>query len=193
MIENEKSTLQETETVQEEHDWYIVRCQVGKEVAIKSQIEEKIKSTAGIEKKIFAVLVPEEEEIRITKGEKVVVRKPTYKGYIYVSMILDSETYWFIKNVPGVKGFLGGNQPEKMSKKEVEAIKSLVEKLKSSQPKVARKFDVGDTVRIIEGPFKHFHGVIEEINEERGKIKMMITVFGRPTPVELDFTQVEKI
>jgi len=173
--------------------WYIVYCQVGKELVAKNLIEEKIKSTPGMENKIFEVLVPEEEEIQIKKGEKTVVKKATYKGYIYINMVLDSETYWFVRGINWIKGFLGGATPQKMSEKEVESVKILSEKLKSSQPKIVRKFDVSDTVRIIDGPFKHFTGVVEEINEEKGKLKVVITVFGRPTPVELDFSQVEKV
>ncbi len=173
--------------------WYIVYCQVGKELVAKNLIEEKIKSTPGMENKIFEILVPEEEEIQIKKGEKNIVRKATYNGYIYINMLLDAETYWFVRNISWIKGFLGGATPQKMSQQEVEGIKILSERMKSSQPKLVRKFDLGDTVRIIDGPFKHFTGVVEEINEEKARLKVTITVFGRPTPVELDFPQVEKI
>lgn len=186
-------SLEVKQDISKKAGWYIVYCQVGKELVAKNLIEEKIKNTAGMEKKIFEILVPEEEEIQIKKGEKNIVKKATYKGYIYINMILDAETYWFIRNTTWIKGFLGGANPQKMSEKEVESIKLFLEKLKSSQPKIVRKFDVGDTVRIIEGPFKHFTGVVEEINEEKGRLKVTITVFGRPTPVELEFSQVEKV
>jgi transcriptional antiterminator NusG len=173
--------------------WYIVYCQVGKESVIKNSLEEKIKSTVGMEQKILEVLVPEEEEIQIRKGKKMVIKKAPYKGYMYIKMIMEPSSYWFVRSTPGIKGFLGGRNPERMSEKEVSSIKSLLEKLRGSQPKIAKKFNLGDTVRIIEGPFKHFSGVIEEISDEKAKVKMVITVFGRPTPVELDFSQVEKI
>ncbi len=173
--------------------WYIVYCQVGKEPEIKSAIEEKIKNTPEVQDKIFEILVPEEEEIQVVRKKKIRVKKAIYKGYMYIHMILSPQTYWFIRSVPGIKGFLGGHQPEKMPEEEIKSVKMLAEKLKSEQPKIARKFDVMDTVRIIDGPFKHFTGVVEEINEEKGKVKMTITVFGRPTIVELDFSQVEKI
>jgi transcriptional antiterminator NusG len=173
--------------------WYIVYCQVGKEAEIKNSLEEKIKSSTGMEQKILEVLVPEEEEIQIRKGKKVVIRKAPYKGYMYIKMVMEPSSYWFVRSTPGIKGFLGGRNPEPMSEKEVSSIKSLSEKLKGSQPKIAKKFNVGDTVRIIDGPFKHFSGVVEEISDEKAKVKMVITVFGRPTPVELDFAQVEKI
>jgi len=173
--------------------WYIVYCQVGKESVIKSSLEEKIKNTAGMEQKILEVLVPEEEEIQIRKGKKLVIKKAPYKGYMYIRMVMEPSSYWFVRSTAGIKGFLGGRNPERMSEKEVSSIKSLLEKLKGSQPKIAKKFNLGDTVRIIEGPFKHFSGIIEEISDEKAKIKMVITVFGRPTPVELDFGQVEKI
>jgi len=198
MIEENNSQNQQVDTIQQNKSnvnsgWYVVYCQVGKEIIAKDLIEEKIRITPGMENKIFEVLVPEEEEIQIKKGEKTVVKKATYKGYIYINMILDSETYWFVRNISWIKGFLGGATPQKMSEKEVESIKILSEKLKSAQPKIVRKFDVSDTVRIVDGPFKHFTGVVEEINEEKGKLKIVITVFGRPTPLELDFSQVEKV
>lgn len=177
----------------DEKNWYILCCQVGKELEIKQRLEEKISSTAGIENKIFEILVPEEEEIQIKKGEKVKVKKAVYKGYIYIHMIITPETYSFVRSIAGVKGFLGGAKPQKLSEKEVASIKMLVNKLKSEAPKIVRKFEVGDTVRIIDGPFKHFTGVVDEINEEKGKIKVSITLFGRPTSMELEFIQVEKV
>lgn len=173
--------------------WYIVYCMVGKELDVKNRLEEKIRSTEGMSEQILEVLVPEEEEIKIKKGKKIKERKAVFKGYLYVNMILTPETYNFVRSVTGVKGFLGGANPQKMSEKEVKEIKALAEKLKSSAPKVVRKFDLGDTVRIIDGPFRHFTGVVEEINEEKGRLKVAVTLFGRPTSVELEFTQVEKV
>jgi transcriptional antiterminator NusG len=177
----------------DEKNWYILCCQVGKELEIKQRLEEKISSTAGIENKIFEILVPEEEEIQIKKGEKIKVKKAVYKGYIYIHMIINPETYNFVRSISGIKGFLGGAKPQKLSEREVESIKKLANKLKSETPKIVRKFEVGDTVRVIDGPFKHFTGVVDEIDEEKGKIKVSITLFGRPTSMELEFVQVEKV
>ncbi|MCS7231176.1 MAG: transcription termination/antitermination protein NusG [Elusimicrobiota bacterium] len=174
-------------------DWYVVFCKGGKELEIKNMIEEKIATRDDLKNKIFEVLAPEEEEIQIKKSKKIKVKKAVYKGYIYVRMKLSAETYDFIRSISGVKGFLGGANPQKISEKEIENIKKITEKLKTSEPKVVRKFDVGNTVRIIDGPFKHFTGVVEEINESKGKLKIVLTVFGRPTTMELDFTQVEKV
>ncbi len=177
----------------DEKNWYILCCQVGKELEIKQRLEEKISSTAGMENKIFEILVPEEEEIQIKKGEKIKVKKAVYKGYIYIHMIINPETYNFVRSIIGIKGFLGGAKPQKLSEREVESIKKLANKLKSETPKIVRKFEVGDTVRVIDGPFKHFTGVVDEIDEEKGKIKVSITLFGRPTSMELEFVQVEKV
>ncbi|MCX7956555.1 MAG: transcription termination/antitermination protein NusG [Endomicrobia bacterium] len=188
-IDNSK-TSEETSTSQ--GNWYIVFCQGSKELEIKKILEEKIAATESIKKEVFEVLVPEEEEIQIKKSEKIKVRKAVYKGYIYVRMILTPESYDFIRSIIGIKGFLGGANPQKISEKEIEKIKNLDRKLKDSAPKVVRKFDVGNSVRIIDGPFKHFTGIVEEINESKGKLKIVLTVFGRPTNIELDFTQVEK-
>lgn len=181
------------ESSEEGFRWYIVYCTVGREMSIKHKLEEKIKKTSDIRELIREVLVPEEEEIQIHNGRKKVVRKAPYKGYIYVHMKIEPRSYWFIRGTPGVKGFLGGSHPEPMSEKEVASIKVLLEKLKTSQPRTARNFDLGDSARIIDGPFKHFTGVIDEIAEDKGKLKMVVTVFGRPTSVELDFSQVEKV
>jgi|YNPBryBLVA2012_1023415.scaffolds.fasta_scaffold08816_5 transcriptional antiterminator NusG len=173
--------------------WYIVYCTVGREMSIKHKLEEKIKKTSEMRDVIREVLVPEEEEIQIHNGRKKVVRKAPYKGYIYVHMRIEPRSYWFIRGTPGVKGFLGGSHPEPMNDREVASIKVLLEKLKTSQPRTARNFDLGDSARIIDGPFKHFTGIIDEIAEDKGKLKMVVTVFGRPTSVELDFSQVEKV
>ncbi|MCS7227721.1 MAG: transcription termination/antitermination protein NusG [Endomicrobia bacterium] len=191
--QNNNQTLPtDTQTLTDD-GWYIVCCQVGKELIAKKLLEEKIKTNPEIGSKIFEILVPEEEEIQIRKSEKTKVRKAVYKGYIYIHMKLDADTYNFVRSVNGIKGFLGGSNPQKMSKKEVNSLKILAEKLKGSAPKIVRKFDVGDTVRIIEGPLKHSTGVVEEINEEKGKLKVSLTFFGRQTVIELEFTQVEKV
>ncbi|MEN3013005.1 MAG: transcription termination/antitermination protein NusG [Endomicrobiia bacterium] len=193
MSQNEKSEQMLDTTGYSVNDWYVVFCKGGKELEVKQMIEEKISSIESLKNKIFEILVPEEEEIQIKKSKKVKVKKAIYKGYIYVRMKLSAETFDFIRSISGVKGFLGGANPRKISEKEIENIKKLTEKLKTSEPKVVRKFDIGSAVRIIEGPFKHFTGVVDEINETKGKLKVILTVFGRPTTVELDFTQVEKV
>lgn len=163
-VERTPSAVSEKEKViSESVGWYIVYCQVGREAIIKNSLEEKIRTTPGMEEKILEVLVPEEEEIQVRKGKKLTIKKAPYKGYMYIKMMMEPSAYWFVRNTPGIKGFLGGKNPERMSESEVLSIKSLSEKLKSSQPKVAKKFAIGDTVRIIDGPFKHFSGIIEEI------------------------------
>ncbi len=190
MVAEEKEKISTIESI--EKGWYILCCQVGKELEIKERLEQKINNTPNIKEKIFEVLVPEEEEIQIKKGEKIRVKKAVYKGYIYIHMVITPETYSFVRSIVGVKGFLGGARPQKLSEKEVENLKKLADKLKSETPKIVRKFEVGDTVRIIDGPFKHFVGVVDEINEEKGKVKVSIKLFGRPTSMELEFVQVEK-
>ncbi len=194
-ISQENNTISESkqETSVSLGNWYIVCCQVGKELDAKAKLEEKIKSSPEIQKKIFEVLVPEEEEIIVKKGQKTKVRKALYKGYIYVNMIFDPETYNFIRSITWIRGFLGGTKPQPLSEKEVNNIKMLVKKLENAGPKMVRKFEVGDTVRIIDGAGKDLTGVVKEVNEERSKIKVALTFFGRQTIVELDFIQVEKV
>ena len=114
-------------------------------------------------------------------------------GYVLMDMIMDEITYWMIKGVPGVTGFLGDANPTPLPEEEIRAILDLTNAAASGKPRPAVQFEKGENIRIVDGPFRHFTGVIEEISEAKAKIKAMVTIFGRPTPVELDFLQVEKI
>ncbi len=194
-INKNNNTITETEHKVKDAsgNWYVICCQVGKELEAKAKLEEKIKSSPDIQKKIFEVLVPEEEEIVIKKGQKTTVRKALYKGYIYINMIFEPDTYNFVRSVTWIKGFLGGAKTQPLSEREINNIKMLVKKLEQSGPKVIRKFEVGDTVRIIDGAGKDLTGIVKEVNEEKSKLKVSLTFFGRPTVVELDFIQVEKV
>jgi transcriptional antiterminator NusG len=108
-------------------------------------------------------------------------------------MVIDQKTFWLVRNTPGVSGFLGGTKPTPLSEEEQKNLLDFIERPAQTKPKLAVTYERGESVRIIDGPFTHFVGVVEDTNEERGKLKIMVTVFGRPTPVELDFLQVERI
>ncbi len=180
------------ETTEEPDDgrqWYVVHCYSGMESRVKRNLEYRIESM-NMSDRIFSVVVPTEEQIELKDGERRVVERRVFPGYILVQMILDDESWSVVRNTPGVTGFVGiGNRPTPLSASEVERIMSRIE---ASQPRVQVDFRPGDKVRITEGAFADFHGTVEEIDLERGKVRILVSIFGRETPVEVDFLQVEK-
>lgn len=173
-------------------DWYIVHTYSGYEDKVKTTLEKTV-NNLGLEEKISKIIVPTEEVIEIRKNRKQVKKRKFFPGYVIVEMIIDNQTYWIIRNTAGVTGFLGGVKPIPLPEEEIKNILNLASGQPSAKPRLAVLFEKGETIRIIEGPFRHFIGVIEDVNEERARVKVMVTIFGRPTPVELDFLQVEKI
>ncbi len=171
--------------------WYIVRTKSEHEKKVKQAIEKNV-SLMGLENKIFRIMVPTEEIVELRKNKKIIKERPYFTGYVFIDMDLDPQTYWVIKNTPGVSGFLGGTKPNPLTEEEVKNLLEITEQ-PSIKPKPAVTFEKEESVRITDGPFRHFVGVVEEVNEEKGKLKVMVTIFGRPTPVELDFFQVEKM
>jgi len=175
-----------------EKNWYIVHTYSGYEDKVKSTLEKTV-ANLSLEEKISKIVVPTEEVVEIRKNKRQVKKRKFFPGYVIVEMAVDNQTYWIIRNTPGVTGFLGGVKPIPLPEEEIKNIMNLASGQPSAKPRLAVLFEKGETVRIIEGPFRHFIGVIEEVNEEHAKVKVMVTIFGRPTPVELDFLQVEKI
>jgi transcriptional antiterminator NusG len=172
--------------------WYVVHAQTGLEDRVRQRLEQKMKEEK-VKDKIFAVLIPSEEVVEVRKNKKRVFKRKFFPGYLLVDMKVDEETYWLVRGVPGVTGFLGDPKPAPLPDEEIRGILDLAESSSQAKPKPAVQFEKGESVRIIEGPFRHFMGVVEEVNEPKAKIKAMVTIFGRPTPVELDFLQVEKV
>lgn len=170
--------------------WYVIHTYSGYENKVKANLERRVESM-GMEDKIFSVLVPTEEEIDFRDGKKKVIKKKVFPGYVLVEMSMSDDSWYVVRNTPGVTGFVGsGNKPIPLRDEEVRAIKQQMG-LEEAKPKVA--YEVGDNVRVIDGPFVNFTGTIEEVNLEKGKLRVMVSVFGRDTPVELGFGQVEKI
>ena len=172
--------------------WYIVHVYSGFEGKVKSALEEKIASSPYPEK-FGEVLVPTEEIVELAKGKKKTSSRKFYPGYILVRMELDDETWHIVNSTAKVTGFLGGREkPTPISDEEADQILNRMEvgKLKP-QPKYF--FESGDEIRVIDGPFTNFNGTVEEVNPEKGKIKVLVSIFGRSTPVELEFVQVVKI
>jgi len=173
-----------------EKKWYIVNTPTGQEAKAKLALEERIKT--GKKEAFFGeILIPAENVVELVKGEKKTTSRKIFPGYIFVNMFLNEETWHVVKSAPKISGFVGGQKPSPVPAEEVERITKQVA-LGAEKPKPKIKFTEGESVRVIDGPFSNFNGTVEEINPEKGKVKVLVSIFGRPTPVELDFVQVEK-
>jgi len=173
-----------------EPKWYVVHTQAGYEAKVKQALEQRIK-TLGAEDKIFEIIIPMREVVAVKKGKKTKQKEKVFPGYILVKMILDENSWLIVQTTQGVTGFVGaGLKPVPISDKEVEAIMKFVEQ---EQPKFKAKFSVGEAVKIKEGPFADFLGTVEAVDEERGKVRVLVSIFDRETPLELDFLQVQKL
>lgn len=171
-------------------NWYVLHTYSGYEDAVARNLKQRIESL-DMGDKIFNVLVPKEKKIKIKNGKRVVVEEKIYPGYVLVEMIVTDDSWYVVRNTPRVTGFIGsGTTPVPISSEE---IFRLMEKMGVEEPKYKIDVSVGDPVKIVDGPFKDFDGKISEIDEARGKIKVLVSMFGRETPVELDFLQVKKI
>jgi transcriptional antiterminator NusG len=173
-------------------EWFVVHTYSGHEDRVKSSLEKAV-ANLGLQDRVKNILVPTEEVVEIKRNKKHFKKRKFYPGYVFIELIMDNESYWLVRNTAGVTGFLGGVKPVPMPEDEVQNLLDTVNAAPGTKPRPAITFEKEENVRIIEGPFKHFIGVVEEINEEKGKLKVMVTIFGRPTPVELDFLQVEKL
>jgi transcriptional antiterminator NusG len=170
--------------------WYVIHIQTSYEARVKQALEQRVKSL-GVEDKIFEIVIPTREIIVVKKGKKTKATEKVFPGYILVKMILNDDSWLVVRTTEGVTGFVGaGLKPTSISDKEVDAIMKFV---KQEQPKFKSKFSVGEAVKITDGPFSDFLGSIQEIDEEKGKIKVLVSIFDRETPVELDFLQVTKL
>jgi transcriptional antiterminator NusG len=173
-----------------ERHWYAVHTYSGHENKVKTNIERRARSM-GLADKITRILVPTEEELRVRGGKRTSVRRKIFPGYVLIEMVLDDSTWYLVKNTTGVTGFVSsGNKPVPLQDAEVANILKSVEASKE-KPKV--RWSKSDNVRVLTGPFAELTGKIEEVNVDKEKLKVMIELFGRDTPVELDFTQVEKL
>ncbi len=172
--------------------WYVIHTYSGHEDKVKATLE-KVIANEHFTNKVFQILIPTEDVIEIKKNKRTIRKRKFFPGHVLADMIIDNDTYWLIRNTPGVTGFLGGVKPTALPDEEARNMIQLATSNPETKPKSAIQFEQGETVRINEGPFKHFIGTVEDVNEERAKIKVMVSIFGRGTPVELDFLQVEKL
>jgi transcriptional antiterminator NusG len=174
---------------QDDRAWYVIHCYSGYESKVKHNLEQRI-DTMQMQDQIFQVVVPTEDEIEVRDGKRRVIERRVFPGYILVQMKLSDDSWYVVRNTPGVTGFVGmGNEPTPLRPEEVQAI---LKRMEAEAPRIKVTFRSGQKVRIIDGPFNEFIGVVSEIDMERAKVRVMVSFFGRETPVELDFLQVEK-
>ncbi len=172
-------------------EWYIVHTYSGFEARVKESLAQRAEA-AGMTDLIEEVLIPTEEVVEVKEGKKTRSKKKFFPGYVLVRMELTDDTWHVVKNTPKVTGFVGtGNKPVPLKEEEVERIMNQVT-VAAEKPKPKLEFRINETVRIIDGPFSNFTGEVEEVNDDRSTLKVMVTIFGRATPVELEFLQVEK-
>jgi transcription termination/antitermination protein NusG len=173
--------------------WYVVHAYSGMEKAVERNLRERI-DRAGMQDKFGRILVPTEEVVELKNGKKSVTERRFFPGYVLVEMLMDDDTWHLVKNTSKVTGFVGGakNRPAPISEHEVmKIVNQMQEGVEKPRPKV--EWTVGEIVRVKEGPFTDFNGAIEEVNYDKSKVRVSVTIFGRATPVELDFSQVEKV
>ncbi len=169
--------------------WYVIHCYSGYEKKVRHNLEQRIE-TMGMKDRIFDVVIPTQEEIEVREGKRRSIERHVFPGYVLVNMILTEDTWFVVRNTPGVTGFVGmGNDPTPLRPEEVQHI---LKQMEAEAPHVKFTFREGERVRIVDGPFNDFHGHVSEIDVDRAKVVVMVNFFGRETPVELDFLQVEK-
>jgi transcriptional antiterminator NusG len=169
--------------------WYVLHTYSGYEDNVSRNLKQRIESM-DMQELIFDVLVPKEKKIKIKGGKRVVVEERIYPGYVLVDMMVTDASWYVVRNTPNVTGFIGlGTTPTPIDPKEIEGLKK---RMGVAEPKYKIDVHVGDAVKIVDGPFKEFEGKIQEVDEEKGKVKVLVSIFGRETPVELDFLQVKK-
>jgi transcription termination/antitermination protein NusG len=179
----------ETSVPDDGRAWYVVHCYSGREQKLKHNLEQRIESL-GMQDKIFQVVIPTEDEMEVRQGKRRTVERRIFPGYVLVQMIMDDDSWYAVRETSGVTGFVGmGNKPTPLRPAEIE---SIMERMESEAPKIKVTFKKGEKVRIIDGPFDEFIGVVDEIDMERALVRVLVSFFGRETPVELDFLQVER-
>jgi transcriptional antiterminator NusG len=181
--------IEKANPIHEPAQWFVVHAYSGHEEKVKKNLEKRIESM-DMHDQILEVFVPMEDEIEIKDGKRRHVQKRIFPGYILVKMIMSDESWYVVRNTPGVTSFVGsGNKPVPLQEHE---LKSILKQVKQ-EPQIRVEFQIGESVRVVDGPFADFLGNVDEINPEKGKLKVLVNMFGRETPVELDLLQVEKV
>ena len=179
------------QVIEQEKNWYVIHTYSGYEDAVAKNLKQRIESL-GMEDKIFNVIVPKERKIKIKNGKRKTIEEKIYPGYVLVEMIVDDASWYVVRNTPRVTGFLGAETtPIPVSKKDIDDLMKRMEV--GTEPQFTIDVEIGANVKITDGPFKGFEGKVSEIDQERGKIKVLINMFGRDTPMELDSLQIKKL
>jgi len=178
------------QVIEQEKNWYVIHTYSGYEDAVAKNLKQRIESLS-MEDKIFDVIVPKEKKIKIKNGKRKTVEEKIYPGYVLVQMVVTDESWYVVRNTPRVTGFLGaGTTPIPVSAADMA---DLMKRMEMGEPEFTIDFEVGANVKVVDGPFKGFEGKVSEIDKERGKIKVLVNMFGRDTPVELDSLQIKKV
>lgn len=176
-----------------EKNWYVLHTYSGYENKVKANLEKRVESM-GMTDKIFRVVVPEEEETELKNGKKKVVKRKVFPGYVLVEIVMTDDSWYVVRNTPGVTGFVGsagaGSKPTPLLPEEVVTI---LKRMGVEEKRIDVNYEIGETVRVKEGPFTNFTGTVEEMDKDKSKLKVLVNMFGRDTPVELEFTQIEKL
>lgn len=176
--------------IKTEAQWYVVHTYAGHEEKVQNTLKQRVESM-GLKNKVLEIVVPTAKKIEIRSGKKQEIDERIFPGYMLVKMILTDDSWLAVRTTPGITSFVGiGNKPTPLPEKEVHAILKF---MKMEAPKFKTKFSVGEAVKIIDGPFADFLGTVNEIDEKKGKVKVLVSIFGRETPVELDFLQISKL
>lgn len=176
--------------VSQERNWYVIHTYSGYEDAVARNLKQRIESL-GMQDKIFSVLVPKEKKIKIKNGKRKLIEEKIYPGYVLVEMIVTDDSWYVVRNTPNVTGFVGaGTTPIPVEKLEIESLKK---RMGVDEPQYLIEAEVGDVVKITDGPFRDFEGKVSSVDQERGKVKVLVNMFGRDTPVELDSLQIKKL
>lgn len=179
-----------SQTTDPKAKWYVVHTSSGHEVRVMETLRQRVE-TMNLEGRVFEMLVPTQDRVIIRSGKKATIKEKIFPGYLLVKMILDDPTWLAVRTTAGITGFVGaGNKPTPLSETEVSNIEKFIS---SPAPRFKTKFTLGEAIKIIDGPFSDFLGTIHEIDEEKGKVKVLVNIFGRETPVELDFLQIQKV
>ncbi len=178
------------EATDDDRGWFVIHCYSGYENKVRHNLEQRIESM-GMKDEIFDVVIPTQEEIEVRDGKRRSIERHVFPGYVLVNMLMSEESWYVVRNTPGVTGFVGmGNDPIPLRPEEVSQI---LKRMEAEAPTIMVTYKPGEKVRIIDGPFNDFPGVVDEIDMDRSKVRVRVNFFGRSTPVELDFLQVEKM
>jgi transcriptional antiterminator NusG len=176
--------------ISQDRNWYVLHTYSGYEDAVAKNLKQRIESL-GMEDKIFNVIVPKEKKIKIKNGKRKAVEEKIYPGYVLVEMIVTDDSWYVVRNTPNVTGFIGaGTTPVPVSLPEIESLKK---RMGEGDAQYKIEVEIGDLVKIVDGPFKDFDGKVSEVDPDRGKVKVLVNMFGRDTPVELDSLQIKKV